>query len=644
MLKRIFSLFLSLLLIAILPSSVFAEVLTTTEQTGGTAFYIAGNPNLYPIEYYDKESKEYKGVLTEIYKQLSDATGMDFVYIRGSEVNRQEALARNKQVEIVSAHITDTVGFLSDSVHLVSFQRDGEAVSVSLGFTDIMPKEKAEQIVAYIQDLPDSKVLNLSLGVAARSDKTASLLWVYGIILLFTVAIAALIIRVVMLRRRLKNIKNNELVDPLTGIGNEKFFRNNYRHFINSSTYSLYYIVYISIKLQKIETFFGNNAAEELELFAANTLVNGVGDSDFVSRLGNGVFLLAINVTTEEAIINKVTNLVNKLNSYDRIDLKQNKAFFRAGILHLTSANIPFETAYTNSKQGYLLATDKKTLVEIANSSYISMQEEKSRLQRTLAKAIAAREFKMYLQFVIEPNTKEIVGAEALSRWHNKSDGVLKPARYIEDMHKLGLVEELDFYILEEVCKTFGEWTTDNGNGLWWISCNFARTSVSSPDFCQRFESIVGKYSFPRERLIIEITEDSLVEKSDIIHQNISACKNMGYHFALDDFGSGYSSFKDLYEYPIDMIKIDRNIMVKSVTPRGNALLKGISSLAHSLNIAVLCEGVETEEEFNVAKGVGCEFVQGFYSSRVLPYAEAKVYLQKYSQAVATQMTDNKEK
>lgn len=630
MLKKIFTVFLILLFSLSLTVTVFAKVLTTTEQTDGNAVYIAGNPNLYPIEYYDDAEMEYKGILPKMYEQLSDETGIDFTYIRGGKVDEQEALARNRQVALVSAHVTDSVGFLSDSVRLFSFKRDGENVSVSIGFTDIMSKEVSKEIAEYMQNFPKDEALALSLAVTQRPDNTFLLLWIGGVVLLLVIIITVLLVFVFKLRRKVRLKENNEFTDLLTGIGNEKYFRSNYRHFINSSTYSLYFIVYISIELQKIKTFFGSNTAEDMELFAANTLVNNISDSDFVARFDDGVFLLAVSATSEEAIIDKVTNLVNKLNTFETINSNNNKTCFRAGIFQLSSSNTPFETVYINSKQGYLLALNKNTSVEIVNSEYIRSIETKSRLQRTIAEAIMNREIKMYLQFVVDPYTKQIVGAEALSRWHNKKEGVIMPSEYIEDMRNLGLIEELDFYIFEEVCKTFSEWKKENIDGLW-VSCNFTRISFLSPNFYQNLENIASKYNFPREQIVIEITEDFLAEKSEIIYENISACKKLGYRFALDDFGSGYSSFNDLYEYTVDIIKIDRQIMSKSVTDRGRAILNGILSFVHSIDIAVLCEGVETEEEFDVAKSVGCEYVQGYYNSRVLPCDEAKVFFEKYS-------------
>ena len=115
-----------------------------------------------------------------------------------------------------------------------------------------------------------------------------------------------------------------------------------------------------------------------------------------------------------------------------------------------------------------------------------------------------------------------------------------------------------------------------------------------------------------------------------MVFQNIIAFKKLGFKVALDDFGSGYSSFSDLCDYPIDIIKIDRHIVAKTATPRGNALLRGITKLAHDLGIKVLCEGVETEKENINSINADSDYIQGYYYFRVLPQEETDAFFKKY--------------
>lgn len=119
------------------------------------------------------------------------------------------------------------------------------------------------------------------------------------------------------------------------------------------------------------------------------------------------------------------------------------------------------------------------------------------------------------------------------------------------------------------------------------------------------------------------------MDNTTVAYRNILECKSMGCRIALDDLGSGYSSLQDLCDYPIDIIKIDRHILLKSTTPRGNALLEGLTKLGHDLGMKVLCEGVESEAEKQRVCKAGCDYVQGFYYSRVLPKEEANLFYER---------------
>lgn len=199
----------------------------------------------------------------------------------------------------------------------------------------------------------------------------------------------------------------------------------------------------------------------------------------------------------------------------------------------------------------------------------------------------------------------------------------------MELIHEAGIIEQLDFYMLEESCKQLEEWKRQ-GYGDLWLSCNFTRTSISENDFTERFKKITEQYEFCHEKLWVEITEDSISEKDEMMLKNITACKNMGFVIVLDDFGSGYSSLKDLFEYPLDCIKVDKEIIKKSVRSEDMKLLKAISGLVHEMNMKVLYEGVETEEESRQLEEIPCEYMQGYYYSRVLPKEYAMEYLIKF--------------
>ena len=183
------------------------------------------------------------------------------------------------------------------------------------------------------------------------------------------------------------------------------------------------------------------------------------------------------------------------------------------------------------------------------------------------------------------------------------------------------MIDELDLYILSECCRTLSAWRGTEKQNLW-LSCNMTRITLSDDAFLERFCKVTEAYDFDHGKLVLEITEDALADNSEQIVRNIERCKQMGYRIALDDFGNGYSSVRDLDDYPIDIIKIDRDIILGSRSDRGKRLLIGIVGLAHFLGIEALCEGVEIEQERAAAREAECDYIQGYLLAHPAPADE----------------------
>lgn len=238
-------------------------------------------------------------------------------------------------------------------------------------------------------------------------------------------------------------------------------------------------------------------------------------------------------------------------------------------------------------------------------------------------------EFKMYLQFIVDSKNKKIVSAEALSRWDSPETGVIGPGNYIEHMELTGLISKHDFYMFELACRQLEKWSDTEYQDVS-ISCNFTRITLSEEDCIDKLKTISQKYNFDKSKLAIEITEDAIEKDREIAKENVMLCKELGFKIYLDDLGSGYTSLANLCDYPIDVVKIDRDILLKADTERGKALLSGIIALAHSLNMSVICEGVETVEQNKLISQSNCDYIQGWYYSKPLPAEESESFVQKY--------------
>ena len=163
----------------------------------------------------------------------------------------------------------------------------------------------------------------------------------------------------------------------------------------------------------------------------------------------------------------------------------------------------------------------------------------------SILRGLQNNEFKMYLQFIVDTKTKNIVSAEALSRWDCPEKGVLSPAYYIAHMESAGLISKLDFYMFEHACRQLEKWSNTEYRDIS-ISCNFTRITLSEEDCIDKLKKIAEKYNFDRSNLAIEITEDAMEKDREIIKRNVMLCKELGFRIYLDDLGSGYTSLSNL--------------------------------------------------------------------------------------------------
>ena len=236
-------------------------------------------------------------------------------------------------------------------------------------------------------------------------------------------------------------------------------------------------------------------------------------------------------------------------------------------------------------------------------------------------------EFKMYLQFIVDSKTKKIVSAEALSRWYSSQDGLVGPAEYIGHMESVGIISMLDFYMFELACNQLEKWSDTEYKDIS-ISCNFTRITLSEENCIEQLKNISQKYNFDKSKLAIEITEDTIEKDREVAKRNVMLCKELGFRIYLDDLGSGYTSLANLCDYPIDVVKIDRDILLKTNTKRGKDLLSGIVALAHRMDMSVVCEGVETTEQSDLVSESDCDYIQGWYYSKVMPLEMCESFIE----------------
>ena len=236
--------------------------------------------------------------------------------------------------------------------------------------------------------------------------------------------------------------------------------------------------------------------------------------------------------------------------------------------------------------------------------------------------AIQNKEFTLYLQPKYDIEKGTIIGAEALVRWISLENGFISPGDFIPVFENNGFVYEVDKFIWEESCRYLRKWL-DEGREVHPISVNVSRIDLYVPKLVQHLVDLREKYQLPSQYLELEITESAYTEDPEQIITITRQLREAGFVILMDDFGTGYSSLNMLKDIQIDVLKLDMGFLKSSdYSAKGGNILTAILKMAESLKMQTIAEGVETKEQVEFLKSIGCRYVQGFYYSKPLPVDE----------------------
>jgi len=262
----------------------------------------------------------------------------------------------------------------------------------------------------------------------------------------------------------------------------------------------------------------------------------------------------------------------------------------------------------------------------------IAFYEEKSQRQiledqklvESMENGLQESQFKVYYQPKHDSVTGNIAGAEALVRWVHPDYGFMTPNQFIPLFEKNGFITKLDYYILDRVCSDIKKWQND-GITVVPVSVNISRRDFFETGSIERFMDLIEDYGINHNLIHVEITESIYSENTDIIIKKVRNIQDAGFKIEMDDFGAGYSSLGLLSTFPLNIIKLDisfvRNIEVNEI------VIENMIKMAHKMGLFTVAEGVETEKQYKILKGLGCDIIQGFYFSKALPEAEYEIYL-----------------
>lgn len=432
-----------------------------------------------------------------------------------------------------------------------------------------------------------------------------------------------------IIRQRVRNVINlretaaavNELqIDHLTGICSRNAFFDKAAAMINEKESSYYVLSCFDIdNFKVINDQYGTLKGDSVLRMIADTLKEGMDD------IGG----LCGRIMADNFAIMYPRSFIGS----DKLDMIREKA----SVLDGSIAPISFSTGRYIIDDNSLSVNsmfDKATMAEMSIKGRYdttiaefseSMREQLLQEQQIVTEmnsALRTGQFEPWFQPQYNHATGELIGAEALVRWRHPEHGLISPAKFIPVFEQNGFIYELDKYIWEETCRCLHRWIKEERSPLP-VSVNVSRYDVYKNDLTDIFSALIEKYKIPVDLLRIEITESAFSKSSEQIISVVKSLIEKGFTVEIDDFGSGYSSLNTLKDVPAQVIKLDMKFLESSDdSKRGGNILESMVRMAKWLDMSVIAEGVETKEQADFLKSIGCFLVQGYLYAKPMPVTE----------------------
>jgi len=427
-------------------------------------------------------------------------------------------------------------------------------------------------------------------------------------------------------------IKNLAFLDPLTRLPNRRLLLDRLKQALASSARSGNKGALLFLDLDHFKTLndtLGHDVGDLLLQQVAARLTSCVREGDTVARIGGDEFVVLLEDLSPQPIeaAALAENISNKiLESVDQLYQLAAHSYRSTVSIGATLLNDHVTGVEELLKQADIAMYQAKDSGRNALRFFDPQMQEaitaRTELEGQLRMAIEQQQFKLYYQIQVD-NDGVPIGAEALIRWLHPERGLIPPLQFIPLAEDTGMILPIGRWVLDTACAQLKKWQQNKATRELSLSVNVSAKQFHQPEFVNQVQSILERYAIDPAFLKLELTESTLLEDVEgVIHRMIKLRK-IGVRFELDDFGTGYSSLQYLKKLPLNQLKIDQSFVLDiTLDSNDRALVCTIIAMAHSLDLKVIAEGVETTEQLDFLKNKGCNHYQGYLFGKPVPIEE----------------------
>ncbi len=601
--------FMSALILGVIP--VFAA--EADDAVESDEVYIAGMPDAWPLEYYDRQSGTYKGVWTDLLQITAENAGIRVRYIEPSSEDRRLSLAKKRQVDAVSAiGLSDdelTGAGLVHGAQGLSFYEDGHLMNMALAYTESMPLAVREALERGLEDIDEDQLSALFMKYSVKADGpnqwTVVFLGVSAAMMLVAVWLLILFVR----KRRL--LQRTLYVDDVTQSDNFQSWKKKYGEQITYENCQHYAVLYMYTGVESISRIYGlREASRALRLIASACGAVIKEPEGVAARFNEYNFVIYIQYTSVESIKDRLKKIYNLIQ--DELTEQKKKYFLdmHTGIYCLTNRDTDPLRAVQFSEVTMEYA--RKNVLDC--SVYSELIEQKTiagyAMEHEVIHGMIQHEFVMYLQPVVHLADGSVCGAEALARWRHPNRGLLTPEEFMGIVKRKQLTGKLNMDIFEQGCRLLKA-QKEKGRTMTMVF-NFTVENVGDLQFARSLHDTARRYDLQPEQMIIQLNQVVEISRSRAYMQTLKQLADYGFDVYLAGLELDRVFF-DYLECNIRGIKLRRELIRQLERPEGRKVVEGIVNFCHDLGLRVLCTGIENEAQAGFLKKLGCELASGYY-------------------------------
>lgn len=439
-------------------------------------------------------------------------------------------------------------------------------------------------------------------------------------------------------------IKQLVQIDNKTGIYNKDTFIFKTKKLLKINPEKKYFLILMNLDRFKVfNDLFGFAAGDEILAQIGRILRNKISKNSLYGHIYADHFVVCTQAIPEE----NLNSLFEKADIFIKALHPKFEFMSRYGIYEINDSYEDISLAIDRAELALSsIKHDYTKLYTFYNDSMIKNLKDEQELITDMIVGLEKDEFTVYLQPQYDYTTESLVGAEALVRWQHPTKGLISPGLFIPVFERNGFITQLDLRIWEKTCKLLQKWKEANLNPVP-VSVNISRRDIYSQNLVEVFKSLLAKYNLTPDLLRLEITESAYMDNPSQLIQVVEDLRSAGFCVEMDDFGSGYSSLNTLKEVPVDILKLDMKFIASDTedfkdgknNSKGGSILSSVVRMANWLNLPIIAEGIESKEQADYLKSIGCFHMQGFYFAKPLPIEQYEDLLSNLKPASTTELT-----